>query len=180
MSAVDLGPAPGSELSSAPAPLTRRDCVALPALAAAAVLLGAAAGAMSWQYSAQLRAVTAAAESVAVARDTTAAMLSYHPDTVDKDLNAARDRLTGPFADSYTKLINEVVIPGSRKKKISAVAKIPAAASVSATADHAAALVFVDQTVTAGNGPTTSTASSIRVTLDKVNGRWLVSGFDPV
>ena len=62
--------------------------------------------------------------------------------TVDKELNAARERLTGSFLDAYTKLVNDVVIPGSRDKKISAVAQVPAAASVSATSDHAVALVF--------------------------------------
>jgi Mce-associated membrane protein len=34
--------------------------------------------------------------------------------------------------------------------------------------------------VTVGQSPPTSTASSVRVTLDKVDGRWLISQFDPV
>jgi Mce-associated membrane protein len=41
-------------------------------------------------------------------------------------------------------------------------------------------LLFVDQTVTVGQGAPTNTASSVRVTLDKVDGRWLISQFDPV
>jgi Mce-associated membrane protein len=51
---------------------------------------------------------------------------------------------------------------------------------VSATSDHAVVLVFVDQTVTVGRDAPSNTASSVRVTLDKVKGRWLVSGFDPI
>jgi Mce-associated membrane protein len=149
-------------------------------LPAAAVILGALAGFLKWQDSSHREAQAAAAESVAVARDTTAAMLTYKADTVDQDLNAVRDRLSGSFLDDYAKLVNEVVIPGAKEKKISAVAQAPAAASVSATPAHAVALVFVDQTVTIGNGAPTSSASSVRVTLDKVDGRWLVSGFDPV
>ena len=62
-----------------------------------------------------------------------AVLLSYQPDTVDKDLGAARDRLTGAFKDSYTQLIHDVVIPGAKKQRIAAVATVPAAASVSAT-----------------------------------------------
>jgi Mce-associated membrane protein len=41
-------------------------------------------------------------------------------------------------------------------------------------------LVFVNQTVTIGEGAPTDTAPVVRVVLDKVNGRWLVSHFDPV
>jgi hypothetical protein len=31
-----------------------------------------------------------------------------------------------------------------------------------------------------GNDPPTDTASSVRVTLDKIGGRWLISAFEPV
>jgi Mce-associated membrane protein len=107
-------------------------------------------------------------------------MLSYKPDTVDKDLNAARDRLTGNFRDAYTQLTHDVVIPGSRQKKISTVANVAAAASLSATQIRAVVLLFIDQTTTIGNDPPTNSASSVRVTLDKVGDRWMVSDFTPV
>lgn len=142
--------------------------------------LSALAGYLDWQGLSRRGAVTAATEAVAAARETATAILTYNADTVEGDLNAARDRLTGPFLAEYTKLVNEVVIPGSKEKQISAVAQVPAAASVSATANHAVALVFVDQTVTIGKGTPTNTASSVRVTLDRVDDRWLVSGFEPV
>lgn len=151
--------------------------VVLPAFALA---LGALAGYLNWQSSFHRAATLAAADSVAAARETATAILSYNSDTVEKDLNAARDRLTGSFLDEYTKLVNEVVIPGSKEKRISAVAQVPAAASISATPDHAVALVFIDQTVTIGKDTPTNTASSVQVTLAHVGGRWLVSGFEPV
>jgi Mce-associated membrane protein len=53
---------------------------------------------------------------------------------------------------------------------------VPAAPSVSVTANHAVVLLFVNQTVIMGNDIPTS----VRVTLDKIGGRWLISGFDPV
>jgi Mce-associated membrane protein len=151
--------------------------VVLPALALA---LGALAGYLNWQNSTERLATIAATQSVGAARDAATAMLSYKTDTVERDLNAARDRLTGSFLAEFTKLVNEVVIPGSKEKKISAVAQVPAAASVSATPNHAVALVFVDQAVTIGKDAPTNTASSVRVTMDKIGDRWLVSGFDPV
>jgi len=107
------------------------------------------------------------------------ALLSYKPETVEKDLGAARDRLAGNFKDSYTSLTRDVVIPGSKQKQISAVATVPAAASVSVTENHAVVLVFDNQTVVIGNDAPTDTAT-VRVTLDRIHGRWLISQFDPV
>jgi Mce-associated membrane protein len=156
------------------------DRVAFVVLSAAALLLAAGAGYLKLQYASRQDSQRAAAESVTAAADTTAAILSYKPETVDKELGAARDRLTGSFLESYTTLVNDVVIPGAKQKKITAVAQVPAAASVSATPSHAVVLVFVNQATAIGNDPATNTASSVRVTLDKIGERWLVSGFDPI
>jgi Mce-associated membrane protein len=145
-----------------------------------ALTLGMTAGFMKWQDSSVRDSDVAAVESLQTAKDSTVALLSYKPDTVERDLAAARDRTTGEFRDSYTQLTDDVVIPGSKEKQIAAVATIPAASSVSANPNHAVALVFVNQTVTMGKDKPTESASSVRVTLDKVGDRWLVSGFDPV
>jgi Mce-associated membrane protein len=145
-----------------------------------ALLLALAAGFLKWQDNSVRDAQVASAECVRAATDGTIALLSYRPDTVQKDLEAAQGRLTGTFLDSYKSLTNDVVIPGAKQKQISAVATVPAAASTSATENHAVVLLFVDQTVIVGKDAPTNTASSVRVTLDKVDGRWLISQFDPV
>ncbi|MCV7220218.1 hypothetical protein H7I95_04665 [Mycolicibacterium elephantis] len=145
-----------------------------------ALVLAMAAGFFKWQHDSIATAETARIESVQTAKDSTIAMLSYKPDTVDQQLNDARDLLTGEFRESYTSLINDVVIPGAKEKQISAVATVPAAASVSADPNHAEVLVFVNQTVVVGQDAPTDTASSVRVGLDKVGDRWLISQFDPV
>jgi Mce-associated membrane protein len=149
----------------------------LPALA---LLLALGAGYLKWQRDVASEGILARTQSVQAATESTIAMLSYKPDTVEKDLGAARDRLTGQFRDSYSSLVREVVIPGALRRRISAVATVPAAASVSATENRAVVLVFVDQTTTIGNDPPTDTASSVKVTLDKVGSRWLISDFTPV
>ncbi|WP_208300571.1 hypothetical protein [Mycobacterium sp. DL592] len=151
--------------------------VILPVLA---LLLGAGAGYLKWEDSSRRDAKSAAQAAVAAAKDSTVALLSYKPDTVEKDLGAARDRLTGNFLDAYTQLVNTVVIPGAKEKKISALATVPAAAPVTAKDNHAVVLLFVDQTVVVGSDAPTNTSSSVRVTLDKVGDRWLISGFDPI
>lgn len=148
--------------------------------AALALLLVASA---VWLYSgtASRRAnETARADAVAAARGSIVEMLSYRPDTADKKLSAARDRLTGPFLDDYNQLIQTVVIPGAKQKKITAVAEVPAAAAVSGGADRAVVLAYVDQSLAVGSAAPTRTNSSVRVTMERVDGRWLIAGFDPI
>jgi Mce-associated membrane protein len=145
-----------------------------------ALLLALAAGYFKWVDGSADELALARTESVRFASEDAVALLSYKADSVDKDLGAARERLTGDFKDAYTTLTREVVIPGAKEKRISAVAKVNAAASVSATANHAVVLLFANQSVTIGDGAPTDTQPVIRVALDKVNGRWLVSHFDPV
>lgn len=162
-------------------PIAWSRIVAYGLLPGLALLLALAAGYFKWVAVSGTEVAQARTESMRVASEDAVAMLSYTPDTAEKQLSAARDRLTGDFKDAYTALTRQVVIPGAKEKRISAVAKVNAAASVSATADHAVVLLFVDQTVTIGDGGTpTDTQPVVRVTLEKVDGRWLVSHFDPV
>jgi Mce-associated membrane protein len=145
-----------------------------------ALIMAMGAGYLKWYDSSARDSRLAASESVRSASEGAVAMLSYRPDTVDKDLGAARDRLTGGLKDSYSSLIHDVVIPGSKQKVISAAASVPAAASISASPNRAVVLMFVNQTINVGNDPPTNTASRVRVALEKVNGRWLISSFDPI
>jgi Mce-associated membrane protein len=145
-----------------------------------ALLLASAVGFLKWHDASARDAQAARTESVHAATDGTIALLSYRADTVQKDLDAARGRLTGTFLNAYTSLTHDVVIPGSKQKQISAVATVPAATSTSATANHAVVLLFVNQTIIVGQDAPTNSASSVRVTLDKVGGHWLICGFDPI
>jgi Mce-associated membrane protein len=149
-------------------------------LPAIALLLAIVASYFKWTGEAALQCESARAAAVRAATESTIAILSYKADSVDRDLDNARDRLTGAFKDAYTSLTHDVVIPGAKQKQISAVATVPAAGAVSATADHAVVMLFVDQTVNVGNDPPTDTASAVRVTLDRRGGRWLISQFDPI
>jgi Mce-associated membrane protein len=154
--------------------------VAYALLPALALLMASAAGYLKWQDATQREDQAAHPQSVQAAVDGTVALLSYRPETVDKDLEAAKSRLTGKFLDAYTSLTRDVVIPGAKQKQISATATVPAAALAAETATHAAVLLFVDQTVIVGKAAPTNAASSVRVTVDKIDGRWLISQFDPV
>jgi Mce-associated membrane protein len=153
----------------------------LPALGLILVIAaGCLGGYLVWQNTSDRNSRTARIESVAAAKDATIALLSYKPDTAEKDLSAARDRLTGAFKDSYTQLAHDVVIPGAKQKQISAAATVPAAASVKATPNHAVVLLYVNQTTAIGTDAPTDSVSVVRVTLENDHGRWLVSEFDPI
>ena len=156
---------------------TRLLVVGLPALA---LIIALGVGYLKWLDGTARESRAAAETSVRAASESTVAILSYKPETVDRDLKAATDRLTAGFRQQYTQLVNDVVAPGAKQQHITAVATVPAAASVSATGKHAVVLVFVDQTTTVGNDAPTQTTSSVRVSLENVDGRWLISQFDPV
>lgn len=153
--------------------------VAFGVLPGLALLLAMAAGYLKWQDNSVRNADVARMESMQVAKDSTIAMFSYKPDTVEQQLTDARDLLSGEFRDRYISMTN-VVIPGAKEKQVSAVVSVPAVASVSAEPNHAVVLLFVNQTVVVGQGTPTDTPSRVRVTLDKVGDRWLISKFDPV
>jgi Mce-associated membrane protein len=171
------------EEASAPAVTRRTDwarVVAYGVLPGIALVLAMAAGYLKWQDNSVHDADKVREETIQIAKDSTIKLLSYQPDTVAQDLDGAKSLLTGDFRDEYTSLINDVVIPGAQQKKITAVASVPAVAAVSADPKTAVLLLFVNQTVTVGGDAPTDTASSVRVTLEKVGDHWLISKFDPV
>lgn len=145
-----------------------------------ALLLALGAGYAKWLAATMHFDPIASAESVEAATNGTIAMLSYQHDTVEGDLVAAAERLTGEFKDAYTTLVNDVVIPGSKEQRISAMVSVPAAAPVEVSSDRAVVMVFVNQTTTIGDDPPTDLTSTVRVTLDKVDGQWLISQFEPI
>ena len=183
-SAGETSADPAGETSADPAGAKSRfrwtRAVAYGLLPALALLLAPAAGYLKWQDASARDSQVAGADAVRAATDGTIALLSYKPETVEKDLEAARTRMTGTFLNAYTSLTHDVVIPGAKQKQVSAVATVPAAASIRATADHAVVLLCVNQAVVVGQDAPTTTASSVRVSLDKIGGRWLISQFDPV
>ena len=172
-----------ADATSAPQPARHIDwsrVLAYGILPGLALILAIGAGYLKFVDNSVRNGDVARIESMQVAKDSTSALLSYTPDKVEQQLGDAQSLLTGEFKDSYGELITNVVIPGAQQQQISAVATVPAAASVSAESNHAVVLVFVNQTVVVGGDPPTDTASSVRVTLDKVGDKWLISAFDPV
>jgi Mce-associated membrane protein len=172
-----------AEATPAGGPARRRrwmHVLAFGLLPAAVVLIAAVAGYLKWLDTTTSSADIAQVDAVAVAQSSATAMLSYTPASAERDLTAAQALLSGPFRGTYAQLTHDVVIPGAKQKQVASQARVAAAAPVTVTTSHAVVLVFIDQTITMGADAPTDSTSAVRITLDKVGGRWLISAFDPV
>lgn len=120
-------------------------------------------------------------EVVAAASSGTVALLSYAPDTLEADLAGARSKMTGDFLTYYGKFTSDVVAPAVQQKGITATAQIVRAGMMEIRPDSAKVLVFLNQETSSKERLDPSlTASSVVVSLTKVDGNWLISAFDPV
>ena len=146
-----------------------------------ATVLVVASAWLLWDGSERRAAERAGTEAVQAARESIVAILSYQPATAEKDLGAAaQDRLTGKFLEDYTQLIKTVVVPNAKQQGIAAAAQVPAAAVVSAQRERVVVLAYVDQTTAVGKQAPLQAKSSVRVSMERVDGRWLISGFEPI
>ena len=124
---------------------------------------------------------SAAKAAISAASDSTVAILSYAPESLDADFSNARSRLTGEFLTYYGKFTEQIVGPAAKQKQVKTTAAVAQAAVSELRSDSAVVLVFVNQTTQSAERPDPSiTASSVLVRLTKVDGAWLVSQFNPI
>lgn len=153
----------------------------IPAAALVALLAVIVTGWLLWDIAGRRGAEQAGTQALQAARESIPAILSYQSQTAETVLPAAaQDRLTGKFLADYTQLITTVVLPEAKQKSTSATARVPAAGVVSSTRGRAVLLAYVDQRIAVGTEAPIQTSSSVRVTMDKIDGRWLISAFDPI
>jgi Mce-associated membrane protein len=151
-----------------------------------AVLLLGSAGLASWLYLNQFRPdretnAAVAGDTIKAATTGAVALLSYAPDTMDKDFATAKSHLTGDFLSYYSQFTHDIVTPAVQQKSVKTSASVVQSAVSELKPDSAVVLVFLNQTTTSKDNPDGSfTASSVKVGLTKVDGNWLISAFDPV
>jgi len=154
-------------------------------LLVAVALVGSAVAAGSvywWMYRPDQQTNTAAQQQVVeAARKGTTALLSYAPDTIDKDLAAAKSNLTGGFLTYYSEFSDQIVAPAAKQKSVRTEATVIRAAVSEMHPNKAVVLVFVNQVTSSKERPDPALAtSSVLVTLTQDHGQWLISEFNPV
>jgi Mce-associated membrane protein len=151
-----------------------------------AVALIAAAGLTAWMFLKVYQPDRAmddasARSAISAASDGTTALLSYSPESLDKDFATAKSKLTGSFLSYYTQFTEQIVAPAAKEKSVKTQAAVVRAALSEMHPDSAVVLVFINQTTQSKDRPDASFINSaVRVTLQKVKGGWLISSFDPV
>src|ERR1700761_6472052 len=150
------------------------------------VLLLISGGLATWLYFKQYRPDKQTDASVAnavinSASDGTVALLSYSPDTLDKDFATAKSHLSGDFLSYYNQFTEQIVAPAAKQKSLKTNARVLGAAVQELHPNSAIVLVLVDQSTTSKDNPDPSMASSsVLVSLIRVNDRWLITKFEPV
>lgn len=110
----------------------------------------------------------------------TVAVLSYAPESVDNDLTVAKSHLTGNFLKYFNDFGRYFVAPAVRQQGVKASATVLRSAVVELHPDSAVVLLFVHQTSSSKDKPEPAlTTNSVRATLTKVDGSWLISKFEP-
>jgi Mce-associated membrane protein len=150
------------------------------------LLLLISGGAAAWTYFNRYQPNRQIDPSVAravisAASDGTVAMLSYSPESLDKDFATAKSHLSGDFLSYYTQFTDQIVAPAAREKSLKTTAHVMGAGVSELHPDSAVVLVYVDQATTSKDKPDPAlAASTVLVSMTRVNGNWLITKFEPV
>jgi Mce-associated membrane protein len=194
--AVDEPESPTDDTVPAPAEAGRSGMAAMSRLTAAglehrrSILLAVsviaamalAAGVFFLQYRPDREIDAAAAQrAVQAASDGAVASLSYSTDTMDRDFANAKSHLTGEFLKYYDTFTKQIVTQAVKEKHITQTVAVVRAAVSELHPNSAVVLVFLNETTASVDKPQPLiTPASVRVTLTKVNGSWLISKLDPL
>lgn len=153
----------------------RRGKVARRAAAAVLAIALAGAGYEGWLLFQQHEKDVAAAQALTAAKKYILALTSVDTNAIDKNFAEVLDGSTGEFKDMYTKSsaqLRETLIDN----EAAAHGSVVDAAVQSANEDKVDVVLFVDQSVSNGTAPTPQLdRSRVKMTMEKVDGRWLAS-----
>lgn len=161
--------------------LSRGLATTLATLGVLTAALAVAAGVGTWQWRAATATTQARVDGLAAAVVLTPELLTLDYRTMPSDVARAEAATTGDFAVDYHALIDQTVAPNAPSQRLVMHATVRESSVVSATPDRVVTLLFLAQTTTSMNlnAPRLDT-SGVRVTLDKVDGRWLIAKLDRV
>jgi Mce-associated membrane protein len=160
----------------------RHPRAAVVGLGSATIVLLAAAAVFSVLAFQQAAAVSARAEAKAAGGQIVTQLLSYDYRTAQQDIAQRSNVLTGHFKDDYTKLMQDSVMPAAVQQQVTTRTDVTSSAVVSNVgSDQVTLLMFLNQTTqSSANKDPVFNGSRVRMTMQKTDGRWLVSDLTPV
>jgi Mce-associated membrane protein len=159
----------------APPSRSQRSALAIGGVAAVSLVVFGLAGGLGWQLWQQHRLAAAGAAGQHAAVDYAQVLTSIDSAKVDDDFAAVLNGATGDFKDTYTKAsgeLRQLLIDN----KASAQGVVVDSAVQSESRDKVVVLLMVNQTVTNTTRPDPRVdRSRMKMTMQKVDGRWLAS-----
>ena len=146
------------------------------ALVLTTVLMAVAAGFVWFKVHQHDATESARRAALEASRDASRVLFSYDYRELDKDFAAGKAVTTGAFRNQYADTTAKVVTPVATQKKAVVKAEVVSAGVVRASESTVVTVVFVNQVTTSSlqAGPKVD-LSRVRMTLQHVGGRWLVS-----
>lgn len=151
-------------------------------LALVLALLVAGAGLLAYFEAAKVSTAQATQQeenaAMAAAKTEIAQVLSYDYRNLNADLAQATADTTGTFAGQFSVLEGQYIQPVATQQHTVTKAIVPEAAAVSSSGNQVTVLVFIDQSTTnKSQSKAAKNASQVRLTMENVNGRWLIEQF---
>lgn len=105
-------------------------------------------------------------------------ILTYSYKSLSKDLARGAADTTGQFKGEFNLEVQQIIKPQVPKEQVATKARAPVAVPIDSSGNQVTVLVFVDQSTTSKSQPKARVSQNeLRVTMQKVNGKWLVENY---
>ena len=161
-------------------PSRRRVSPAVIVLVVVIIALAVATGILFVRWQSARAVDSARSAAVSAADKTVPTLLSYSYQTFGADLAKAEANTTPQFRTTYAKLMSSQVESVAKQDHVVTQATVSGTAVESAQSGSATLLLFVSQqTKTSAKSESVLNDTAVRVTMQDVNGTWLVSDLTP-
>lgn len=155
-----------------------------PAILAASVLAGclvSAAAATTVGANNAQKAERAGHEARDFAAETVSQILSYDHRNVEHHFASVLSSLGGEFRPQFEEVSRQVIVPSAQQRQVVTNADVVGTSVIGARPDRAELLLFVNQSTTSAEQPDTKLdGSRVRVTVERIDSRWLITELKPI
>ncbi|WP_280200775.1 hypothetical protein [Nocardia cyriacigeorgica] len=115
------------------------------------------------------------------ATETVSQILSYDHRNVEQHFASVLDSLGGEFRPQFEEVSRQVIVPSAQQRQVVTNAEVVGSSVIDARPDQAELLLFVNQSTTSAEQPNTKLdGSRVRVTVERIDGRWLITELKPI